>query len=310
MSLDTTPAPSADGTRTDGLDPADTRRWAQWGFDTRQIHAGQEPDVATHARAVPIYQSTSFTFDDTQHASDLFSLAEVGNIYSRVGNPTQTVLEERITALEGGVATVATASGQSAVTLSLLALASAGDHIVSSASLYGGTYNLFEYTLADLGIEVSFVEDPDDLDAWRAAARPNTRAFFGEPIGNPRGNVLDIAGIAGVAHDAGVPLVVDNTVATPYLLRPLDHGADIVVHSATKFLGGHGTAIGGAIVDGGRFAFDERPQRWPRLHRPDPSYHGLVLWEAFGAGGAYATLVRTKLLRDLGPSIVATPRSR
>ena len=275
-----------------------------WSFETRQIHAGQVPDPATGARAAPIYQTTSFTFRDTQHASDLFSLAEVGNIYTRVTNPTQGVVEERVASLEGGTAAVAFASGQAAETLALLTLARAGDHIVTSSSLYGGTYNLLAYTFRDLGIEVSFVDDPDDLDAWRAAVRPTTRAFFAETIGNPRNNVLDVAGVAAVAHDAGVPLVVDNTVATPYLLRPIEHGADVVVHSATKYLGGHGTTIAGVVVDGGTFDFGADPQRWPRFHEPDPSYHGAVFWDLFGADRvAYATLLRVKLLRDIGASI-------
>lgn len=278
--------------------------WAGWAFETRQIHAGQVPDPVTNARAVPIYQSTSFTFRDTQHATDLFSLAEVGNIYTRVTNPTQAVVEERVAALEGGVAALAVSSGQAADTIALLNLVRSGDHLVSSASLYGGTYNLLAYTFADFGVEVTFVDDPDDLEEWRRAVRPNTKAFFGETIGNPRGNVLDITGIAGVAHAAGIPLVVDNTVATPYLLRPLEHGADIVVHSATKFLGGHGTVIAGVVVDGGRFDFGAEPERWPGFHRPDPSYNGLVFWDALGnESAAYATRLRVKLLRDLGPSI-------
>ena len=277
---------------------------AGWAFETQQIHAGQVPDPVTGARAVPIYQSTSFTFRDTQHAIDLFSLAEPGNIYSRVGNPTQAVVEERVAALEGGTAAVATASGQSAESLALLALAKSGDHIVSSASLYGGTYNLLAYTFADLGIEVTFVDDPDDLSAWRAAARPNTKAFFAETIGNPRGNVLDVEGVATTAHEVGVPLVVDNTVATPYLLRPIEWGADVVVHSATKFLGGHGTSIAGVVVDSGKFDFSADKSRWPRFHTPDPSYNGLVFWDAVGADGlAYSSIVRAKLLRDLGPAI-------
>ena len=275
-----------------------------WSFETRQIHAGQVPDPATGARAVPIYQTTSFTFRDTAHATALFDLSEPGNIYTRVTNPTQQVVEERLASLEGGTAAVAFSSGQAAESLALLTLAKAGDHIVSSASLYGGTYNLLAYTFADLGIEVTFVDDPDDLAAWRAAVRPNTKAFFGETIGNPRINVLDVAGVASVAHEAGVPLVVDNTVATPYLLRPIEHGADIVVHSATKYLGGHGTAIAGVVVDGGTFDFGAEPQKWPRFHTPDPSYHGAVFWDLVGADRiAFATLLRVKLLRDIGAAI-------
>ncbi|MFE3086692.1 bifunctional o-acetylhomoserine/o-acetylserine sulfhydrylase [Streptomyces albidoflavus] len=273
-----------------------------WSFETRQIHAGAVPDPATGARAVPIYQTTSFVFDDTRHAAGLFSLAEPGNIYTRIHNPTQDVLEQRVAALEGGVAAVALASGQAAETLALLTLAGAGDHLVSSTSLYGGTYNLLRHTLPRLGIEVTFVDDPDDLDAWRAAIRPTTKAVFAESLGNPRGNVLDIRGVADVAHEAGVPLVVDNTVPTPYLLRPAEHGADIVVHSATKFLGGHGTTLGGVVVDAGSFDFGARPERFPDFTEPDPSYHGLRYWPDLGPG-AFAVKLRVQLLRDLGPAL-------
>ncbi|MEV1010814.1 bifunctional o-acetylhomoserine/o-acetylserine sulfhydrylase [Streptomyces sp. NPDC049881] len=290
---------------TGGHTPQDDDRpepSAAWSFETRQIHAGAEPDPATGARAVPIYQTTSFAFRDTQHAADLFSLAEPGNIYTRIHNPTQDVLEQRVASLEGGVAAVAVASGQAAETLAILTLAGAGDHVVSSASLYGGTYNLFRHTLPRFGIEVSFVEDPDDAEAWRAAARPNTKAFFAESLGNPRGNVLDVAAVAEAAHAAGVPLIVDNTVPTPYLLRPLDHGADVVVHSATKFLGGHGTTIGGVVVDGGTFDFGAYAERFPEFNEPDPSYHGLRYWPALGPS-AYAVKLRVQLLRDLGPAI-------
>ncbi|MFI7277243.1 bifunctional o-acetylhomoserine/o-acetylserine sulfhydrylase [Streptomyces sp. NPDC049879] len=290
---------------TGGHTPQDDDRpepSAAWSFETRQIHAGAEPDPATGARAVPIYQTTSFAFRDTQHAADLFSLAEPGNIYTRIHNPTQDVLEQRVASLEGGVAAVAVASGQAAETLAILTLAGAGDHVVSSASLYGGTYNLFRHTLPRFGIEVSFVEDPDDAEAWRAAARPNTKAFFAESLGNPRGNVLDVAAVAEAAHAAGVPLIVDNTVPTPYLLRPLDHGADVVVHSATKFLGGHGTTIGGVVVDGGTFDFGAHAERFPEFNEPDPSYHGLRYWPALGPS-AYAVKLRVQLLRDLGPAI-------
>src|SRR6202046_658852 len=225
---------------------------AAWSFETRQIHAGQTPDDVTHARALPIYQTTSYTFNSSEHASNLFALKEFGNIYTRIMNPTQAAVEDRIASLEGGVAALLTASGQAAETLALLNVAEAGDHIVSSARLYGGTYNLFHYTFKKLGIDVSFVNNPDDIEQWRAAVRPNTKAFFAETISNPHIDVLDIAGVAGVAPDSGVPLVVDNTIATPYLIRPIEHGADIVVHSATKFIGGHGTVIAGAIVGGGR----------------------------------------------------------
>ena len=273
----------------------------EWGFDTRQIHAGAEPDPTTGARAVPIYQTTSYVFRDTDHAAALFGLAEPGNIYTRIMNPTQAVLEERVASLEGGIGALATSSGQAAETMAILNLAEVGDHIVSSASLYGGTYNLFHYTLPKLGVEVDFVDDPDDLDAWRKAIRPNTKALYGETIGNPKGDVLDIEGIAGVAHEHGVPLVVDNTLATPFLVNPLKWGADIVVHSATKFLGGHGTSVAGIIVDGGTFDY-AASGRFPNYTEPDPSYHGLVYSEALGAA-AFIAKARVQLLRDIGAAI-------
>ncbi|MFI5041191.1 MAG: bifunctional o-acetylhomoserine/o-acetylserine sulfhydrylase [Acidimicrobiales bacterium] len=271
------------------------------GFETRQIHAGSAPDPTTGARATPIYQTTSYVFRDTNHAAALFALGEPGNIYTRIMNPTQQVLEERVASLEGGVGALALSSGQAAETLAILGLTDTGGHIVSSSSLYGGTYNLFHYTLPKLGINVSFIDDPDDLDAWAAAVTPMTRAFYGETIGNPKGDVLDIPGIARVAHDNHVPLIVDNTLATPYLNRPLEHGADIVVHSATKFIGGHGTAIGGVIIDGGTFDFGASG-RHPSFTEPDPSYHGLKYWEALGPG-AFIAKVRVQGLRDLGPAI-------
>ncbi len=273
-----------------------------WSFETKQVHAGQVVDPTTGARALPIYQTTSYGFRDTAHAAALFGLAESGNIYTRIMNPTQGVVEERIAALEGGVAALLVSSGQAAETLAILNIAEVGDHIVSSPSLYGGTYNLFHYTLPKLGIEVSFVEDPDDLEQWRAAVRPNTKAFFGETIANPRNDILDIEGVSAVAHDAGVPLIVDNTVATPYLIRPLEWGADIVVHSATKYLGGHGTAIAGVIVDGGKFDWAANPDKFPGFNTPDPSYHGLVYAEALG-NVAYIIKARVQLLRDLGPAV-------
>ncbi|MGO4615393.1 bifunctional o-acetylhomoserine/o-acetylserine sulfhydrylase [Nocardia sp. 2YAB30] len=270
-----------------------------WSFETKQIHVGQIPDGATNARALPIYQTTSYTFRDTAHAAALFGLAEPGNIYTRIMNPTQDAVEQRIAALEGGVAALLLASGQAAETFAILNIAGAGDHIVSSPRLYGGTYNLFHYSLPKLGIEVSFVEDPDDLDQWRAAIRPNTRALYGETVSNPQNHILDIPGIAAVAHDNGVPLIVDNTVATPYLIEPLAHGADIVVHSATKYLGGHGAAIAGVIVDGG--TFDWTSGRFPGFTTPDPSYHGVV-YADLGAP-AYALKARVQLLRDLGSAV-------
>ncbi|WP_406601526.1 bifunctional o-acetylhomoserine/o-acetylserine sulfhydrylase [Lentzea miocenica] len=271
-----------------------------WSFETKQIHAGAAPDPATGARATPIYQTTSYVFRDTQHGADLFALAEPGNIYTRINNPTQDVLEQRVAALEGGVAAVAFASGQAAETAAILNLAKVGDHLVSSASLYGGTYNLFHYTLPKLGIEVSFVDDPDDLEAWRAAVRPNTKLFFGESLANPRSHVLDIEGVAGVAHENDVPLIVDNTVPTPYLLKPLEHGADIVIHSATKYLGGHGTAIAGVVVDGGKFEYGA--EKFPDFHEPDPSYNGLRYWPVLGHG-AFAAKLRVQGLRDTGAAI-------
>ncbi len=275
-----------------------------WSFATRQIHAGAASDPTTGARATPIYQTTSFDLGSTERAENLFALAEMGNIYTRIMNPTTDVVEQRVADLEGGVAAVAVASGQAAETLAILNIAESGDHIVSSASLYGGTYNLFKYTLPKIGVEVSFVEDPDDPDAWRAASQPNTKAFFGESIGNPKIDVLDIAAVADVAHEVGVPLIIDNTIATPYLIRPFDHGADIVVHSATKFLGGHGTAIAGVVVDGGRFDFGAHAEAFPGLTQPDPSYNGLNYWEALGnEGAAYAIKLRVQLLRDLGPAL-------
>lgn len=275
---------------------------AGWSFDTLQVHAGAQPDPATGARAVPIYQTTSYVFRDTEHAANLFSLAEPGNIYTRITNPTTDALEQRVAALEGGVGAVAVASGQAAETLTVLTLAGAGDHIVSSASLYGGTYNLFRHSLPKLGIEVTFVDDPDDVEAWRAAARPNTKLFFGETLGNPRSNVFDVRAVADVAHEVGVPLVLDNTVTTPYLAKPFEHGADIIVHSATKYLGGHGTSIGGVVVDGGTFDFGEHGDRFPGFVEPDPSYNGLQYWPALGPG-AFAAKLRVQGLRDLGPAL-------
>lgn len=272
-----------------------------WGFETRQIHAGASPDPTTGARATPIYQTTSYQFRDTAHAAALFGLAEMGNIYTRIMNPTQDVLEQRIASLEGGVAALAVASGQAAETMSILNLAEAGDHIVASASLYGGTYNLFHYSLPKLGITVDFVDDPDDLDAWRKLIKPNTKALYGEVIGNPKGDILDMKGVSGVAHENGIPLIVDNTLATPYLCRPLEHGADIVVHSLTKFIGGHGTSIGGIIVDGGTFDWGASG-KFPMLTEPDPSYHGLKYWEAVGSI-AYIIKARVQLLRDYGAAI-------
>jgi O-acetylhomoserine (thiol)-lyase len=279
-----------------------------WSFETRQIHAGQAPDPATGARALPIYQTTSYVFRDADHAANLFALKELGNIYTRIMNPTQDAVEQRLASLEGGVGALIVASGQAAEVLAILNVAEVGDHIISSPSLYGGTYNLFHYTLPKLGIEVSFVEDPDDLESWRAAVRPNTKAFFGESISNPKQDLLDIEAVASLAHEVGAPLIVDNTVATPYLIQPFKWGADVVVHSTTKYLGGHGTSIGGVIIDSGNFDYARHPERYPSFNQPDPSYHGLVyardlgVGSAFGANLSFILKARVQLLRDLGPA--------
>ena len=280
-----------------------------WSFETRQIHAGQAPDATTNARALPIYQTTSYTFNDTNHAANLFALKELGNIYTRIMNPTQAAVEERLASLEGGVGALLVSSGQAAETLAILNVAEAGDHIVSSPSLYGGTYNLFHYTLPKLGIQVSFVENPDDIESWRAAVKPNTKAFYGESIANPKNDILDIQSVSALAHEIGVPLIIDNTVATPYLIRPIEWGADIVVHSATKYIGGHGTAVAGAIIDSGNFDYAQYPERFPNYNQPDPSYHGLVyardlgVGSAFGANLSFILKARVQLLRDLGTAI-------
>ena len=271
-----------------------------YGFETLSLHAGQETaDSATGARAVPIYQTSSFVFDSPEHAANLFALKQFGNIYTRIMNPTQDAFERRIAALEGGVGALATASGQAAETLAILNIAGAGDEIVTSASLYGGTYNLFHYTLPKLGINVRFV-DGRDPENFRAAINDRTKAIYAETVGNPRLDTLDIRAVADVAHENGLPLIVDNTFPTPYLLQPLKHGADIVVHSATKFIGGHGTSIGGVIVDGG--TFDWTSGRFPEFVEPDPSYHGLRYVEALGPI-AYIIKARVQLLRDLGAAI-------
>jgi O-acetylhomoserine (thiol)-lyase len=277
---------------------------SDWGFETRQVHSGAEPDPTTGARATPIYQTTSFVFRDTDHAAALFGLEELGNIYTRIMNPTQAVFEDRIAALEGGVGALAAASGQAAQTIALLNLAENGGHIVASSSLYGGTYNQLHYTFPKLGVEVSFVADPDDLDAWRAAIRPNTRAFYGETIGNPKGDILDLEGISAVAHENGIPLVIDNTLASPYLCQPLRWGADIVTHSATKFIGGHGTSIGGVIVDGGKFDY-VASGRFANFTEPDPSYHGLVFSELPEPlrPAQYILKARLQYLRDIGAAV-------
>jgi O-acetylhomoserine (thiol)-lyase len=270
-----------------------------WDFATLAVHAGQQVDPATGARAVPIYQTTSYVFHDADHAGRLFGLQEFGNIYTRIMNPTTDVFEQRLAALEGGVGGLATASGQAAITLSILNIAGAGDEIVSSSNLYGGTYNLFFHTFPRLGLNVKFV-DPDDPENFRAASTSKTKAFYIEMLGNPRIDVPDMEAIAKIAHEIGVPLIVDNTFATPYLHQPFKYGADIVIHSATKFIGGHGSSIGGIIVDSGKF--DWTNGKFPGLVEPDPSYHGVKFVESFG-NLAYILKARVQLLRDLGPSL-------
>ena len=281
---------------------------ANWGFETKQIHVGGDPDPTTGARAVPIYQTTSYEFRDAAHAANLFALAEIGNIYTRIMNPTQAALEARLNALEGGCTTavglpgaLATASGQAAETLAILTVVEAGHHIVASPSLYGGSYNLLHHTLPRMGIDVTFVEDPHDLEQWRRAVRDDTRLFYGEVLPNPKNDVFDIEGVAGVAHAEGIPLMVDNTVATPYLIRPLEWGADIVVHSLTKFMGGHGTSVAGGIVDGGTFDYGASG-RFSNFTEPDASYHGLAYWTALGHGSMILK-ARVQMLRDLGMAI-------
>jgi O-acetylhomoserine (thiol)-lyase len=275
-----------------------TQRERTFGFTTRQLHAGQQPDPTTHARAVPIYQTTSYTFNDAEHAARLFSLQEMGNIYTRIMNPTSDVFEQRLADLEGGVGALAAASGHAAQTMAILALCSAGDHIVSAATLYGGTFNQFNYTFPRLGIAVTFV-DPSDPENFRRAIRPNTKILYGETIGNPRANVFPIQEVAAIANELGIPLMIDNTFATPYLCRPFEWGAHIVTHSTTKFIGGHGTSIGGAIVDSGTFRWEGNP-RFPNFNQPDPSYHGLV----YASLGALAFILKTRVqvLRDIGAS--------
>ncbi|MCC6414453.1 MAG: O-acetylhomoserine aminocarboxypropyltransferase/cysteine synthase [Opitutaceae bacterium] len=277
------------------------------GLGTKALHAGQTPDPTTGSRAVPIYQTTSYVFRDTEHAANLFALKELGNIYTRIMNPTTDVLEQRIAALEGGSGALAHSAGQAAITDAILNIAGAGDHIVSVAQLYGGTYNLFHYTLPKLGIEVSFV-DAAEPDAFKRALRPNTKAFYGEGLGNPALNIFPIEEVAKIAREAAVPLIVDNTCLSPMLNRPIEWGANIVIHSATKYIGGHGTSIGGLVVDGGNF--DWGSGRFPGFTQPDHSYHGLVHWDAFksfppagGANVAYILKMRLQLLRDIGACI-------
>ncbi|MCD8915199.1 O-acetylhomoserine aminocarboxypropyltransferase/cysteine synthase [Staphylococcus simulans] len=269
-------------------------------FETLQLHAGQEVDQSSHSRAVPIYQTTSFTFDDTQHAANLFGLKELGNIYSRLTNPTVAVFETRVAELEGGVAGIAVASGMAAITYAIQTVADAGDHIVASSTLYGGTHTLFAHTLPKFGIDVSIV-DSKNFDEVKNAIKDNTKAIYIETVGNPEGNVEDIEKLADIAHEAGIPLIVDNTFASPYLINPIKYGANIVVHSATKFIGGHGTSMGGVVVDGGNFDWTQN-DKFPGLTEPDPSYHDLVFTEAFGPA-ALAFKIRTTLLRDTGAAL-------
>jgi O-acetylhomoserine (thiol)-lyase len=271
-------------------------------FETLQLHVGQEQaDPATDARAVPIYQTTSYVFRNSQHAADRFGLRDAGNIYGRLTNSTQGVFEDRVAALEGGVAGLAVASGAAAITYALQNIAQAGDHIVAADNLYGGSYNLITHTLATQGISNTII-NVNDLDALEAAIKPNTKVVYAETFGNPNSDVLDLEGVAAVAHKHGIPFIVDNTFGTPYLIRPLEHGADIVVHSATKFLGGHGSSLGGVIVDGGKFDWKASPDKFPTLAKPDPSYHGIVFADAVGAA-AYVTRIRAVILRDTGAAI-------
>ncbi len=286
------------GEQADGIGDAgqEERPTRVYGFDTRAVHAGQRPDPYTGARAMPIYQTTSYVFENTEQAAAYFNLQEYGNTYTRIMNPTVAAFEERVASLEGGVGAVATGSGQAGQILTMFTLLRAGDHVLASRALYGGTTTQFRHVLRKLGIEVSFV-DPDHPDNWRAAIQPNTRVLYGETIGNPSGNVLDIETVATIAHEHGVPLVVDNTFATPYLCRPFEWGADIVVHSATKFIGGHGTAIGGVVVDSGRFNWGNG--NFPGLVDPSPNYHGLAFFETFGMYG-FLQKLRSESMRDIG----------
>lgn len=272
------------------------------GFSTLQVQTGYDAGIPQNSAVPPIHQTAAYEFASLAHAADVFALRQPGNLYSRSGSPTQLILEQRIAALEGGASAVAVASGQAAVAVTLMALAGRGGHIVSANQLYGGTVDLFQDTFADFGIDVSFV-DQDDPDAWRAAIRPNTRAVFAESVANPIAQVLDFRTVADIAHAAGIPVVIDNTVGTPYLVRPGEHGADFVVHSATKFLAGHGSSLGGVVVDQGTFDFGAEPERWPQFTTPYPRFGDLVLWERFGIGQAFAILVKTKYVHDLGPSL-------
>ena len=279
-----------------------------WSFDTQQIHSGQTPDPTTGSRSLPIYQTTAYQFRDTAHAANLFGVAEAGNVYTRINNPTQDAVEKRLATLEKGIASLLVSSGMAATALAIMNVAEAGDHVVASPYVYGGTYNLFKYTLPKFGIQFTFVEDASDMDSWKRAVKPNTKAFFGEGISNPLGVALDIEKIAHVAHEAQVPWIVDNTIATPYVTRPFDYGADIAVHSATKFLSGHGSAMVGAIVDSGNFDFSKNPEKFPGFNQPDGSYNNMVYAKDLGVGSSFGNVAyifkcRLQLLRDLGPSV-------
>ena len=279
-----------------------------WSFDTQQIHSGQTPDPTTGSRSLPIYQTTAYQFRDTAHAANLFGVAESGNVYTRINNPTQDAVEKRLATLEKGIASLLVSSGMAATALAIMNVAEAGDHVVASPYVYGGTYNLFKYTLPKFGIQFTFVEDASDMDSWKRAVKPNTKAFFGEGISNPLGVALDIERIAKVAHEVGVPWIVDNTIATPYVTRPFDYGADIAVHSATKFLSGHGSAMVGAIVDSGNFDFSKNPEKFPGFNQPDGSYNNMVYAKDLGVGSSFGNVAyifkcRLQLLRDLGPSV-------
>ena len=279
--------------------------YKNWGFETKQIHAGYQVEPTTGSIVPPIYDTAAYLFKSAEHARNLFGLSAAGNIYTRINNPTQDFAEQRIAALEGGTGALLVSSGQAAETYSILNIANAGDHIVASSRVYGGAYSLMKYTLPKLGIQTTFIDDQDDLAAWEAAIQPNTKLFYGESLGNPRVAVLDIEGISEIAHRHGLPMIVDNTVATPYLLRPFEHGADIVIHSATKFLSGHGTVIAGVIVDGGKFKWS-KSDKFPGLTAPDPSYNGIVYTDALGDELAYIVKARVQLLRDMGSSIAPT----
>ena len=280
----------------------------EWSFSTNQIHAGQDPDSATGAISLPIYQTTAYQFRDTDHAAGLFALTEFGHSYTRISNPTQEAVENRLTTLEGGVGSLLFSSGMAATAMALMNVAEQGDHIVASRNVYGGIYNLLNFTLPKWGVETTFVEDSNNLDAWKAAIRPNTKAFFGEGISNPLGVVLDIEGIADIAHDAGVPWILDNTIATPYVTKPIDYGVDVVTHAATKYLSGHGSAMVGAIIDSGNFDYAKEPNKFPGFNQPDPSYNELVYARDFGVGSQFGNLAfiikcRVQLLRDFGSSV-------